>query len=125
MFSSRRTIAFFAVFGVGAIVAAAVFAFTAANTVPETKAGEGSEQITGYVVSSVHYTLNATDPSKIDAVAFQLDTAAPSGSTIRARLEPAGTWYVCTNTGAAVSCTTTSPQAVLSSSTQLTVAAAQ
>ena len=73
-----------------AVVAAAVgvagFAFTASNTVPDTKAGDGSGTITGFVVSSVHYTLNGTDPDLADAVSFTLDSAPVAGSTLRAQL---------------------------------------
>lgn len=126
MFTTRRVIVLFSVAGVAAIIAAAVFAFTAANTVPESKAGEGAEQITGYVVDSIHYTLNTTNPSLVDAVSFNLDSAPVAGSTIRVRLNPTGAvWYNCTNVGVAVTCVTTSPQATTANSTQLAVVVAQ
>lgn len=125
MLTTRRALILGGVAGVAAIIAAAVFAFTAANTVPESKAGEGSEAITGYVVASIHYTLNVADPSKVDAVAFNLDTAPPAGGTIRARLSATGSWYNCTNVGVAVTCVTTAPQATTATSTQLSVVVAQ
>ena len=112
-----------------AIIAAAVgvagFAFTASNTVPATKAGDGSGAITGFVVSSVHYTLNGTDPDLADAVSFTLDSAPIAGSTLRAQLVTSGAWYTCTNTGTAVSCPTTSPQATVVSANNLRVVVAQ
>src|SRR5438270_6416057 len=93
----------------GAVVAGAVgvagFAFTASNTVPDTKAGDGTGTVTGYVVSSVHYGLNSTDPTKADSVTFSLDSTPKSGSTIKTKV--GGVWYSCTNTAAAVTCDTT------------------
>jgi len=100
---SRMLISGAAVAGVMAIGG---FAFTASNTIPNTKAGDGSGTITGYVATSVHYTLNA-DPANIDEVEFTLDSTPVAGSTIQAQLVTAGTWYDCTNVAAAVSCDTT------------------
>jgi hypothetical protein len=97
------------------------YAFTAANTVPDTKAGDGSGTITGYVVTGVHYTLNGTDPSKVDAVAFTVDSTPVAGSTLKVQLVSSGTWYTCTNVATAVSCTTTSPQATVVPANQLRV----
>jgi len=108
-----------------ALLVGAGFAYTAANTVDETKGGEGTGVVSGYNVASVHYTLNTADPTKIDAVAFSLDSAPVVGSTIRVRLIPAGTFYTCTNTGVAVTCPTTSPQGVVSTTSALTVVVAQ
>jgi hypothetical protein len=100
------------------------YALTASNTVPITRTGAGSGVISGYTVSNVHYQLNATDPRNVDSVAFDLDTAPSAGSTIRIKLQSAGsTWYACTASGAAASCTTTSPQATAAAANELTVVA--
>ena len=80
-----------------ALVMTATYAFTAANTVEASKAGDGAGAVTGYNVTGVHYTLNATDPGVVDSVSFNLDSAPVAGSTIRARLNPTGPWYTCTN----------------------------
>jgi archaellin len=103
-------------------VAAGIYAFTASNTVPGSKAGSGSGAITGYTVSNIHYTPNATDPRKLDAVAFTLDAAA---GTVKAQVDTvAGDWYSCTNTsGNNWSCDTTSPQANVQPADQLSVVA--
>jgi len=91
-----------------ATLAVASLGFAASNTVPASKAGDGSGAISGYTVSAVHYNLNSTDPASIDAVTFTLDSEPASGSTIRVKLVAAGTtWYVCTNVTTAVTCTTT------------------
>jgi hypothetical protein len=104
----------------GAIVAG-TYAFTAANTVPTTKAGDGSGAVSGYTVSSVHYTLNAANPYNIDSVAFNVDVAPVAGSTLRAQLAPAGSWYTCTNVATAVTCNTTAPVQTVLLATSLRV----
>jgi len=87
------------------IMAAAVYGFAAANTVPTSKAGDGAGVVSGYTVSSIHYNLNATNPRNIDSVTFNLDAAPTAGSTIKIKLVSADTtWYTCTNIGAAITC---------------------
>jgi len=105
---------------VGGLVAG-TYALTAANTVPASKAGDGSGVVSGYVLSSIHYDLNATNPANIDQITFTLDSAPVAGSTIRAQLAAAGSWYSCTNVGAAVTCATTAPQATVLAATSLRV----
>jgi hypothetical protein len=89
------------------LVMTATYALTASNTVAASKAGDGSGTVSGYAISGVHYNLNATNPSTIDSVQFNLDSTPVAGSTVRAQLEPAATWYSCTTSGTAVTCTTT------------------
>jgi hypothetical protein len=105
-----------------ACVAAAMYGFTASNTVTAKAAGDGSGSISGFTVSSVAYTLNASDPSKIDAVAFSISPA--STTTLKVKLESAASsWYSCTNSSGSVSCTTTSPQATVAAADELRVVA--
>jgi hypothetical protein len=106
-----------------ALVMTATYAFTAANTVEASKAGDGAGSVSGYNVTNVHYTLNASDPGAVDSVSFNLDSAPVAGSTIKARLSPTGTWFDCTNAGVAVSCTTTG--ATVLGATELRVVVAQ
>jgi hypothetical protein len=101
------------------------YAYTASSTVPNTSAGDGAGTITGYVVSSVKYNLNAGNPQNIDSLTFNLDSTPVAGSTLKAQLAAAGSWYTCTNVAAAVTCTTTSPQATVAAATQLRVVVAQ
>ena len=108
------------------LTATSVYAFTAANTVPTSKAGVGSAVISGYTVSAVHYNLNSTDPAKIDSTTFTLDTAPAVGSTTRVRLDSTGTtWYNCTFVGANVTCVTTTPAATVAAADQLEIVVAQ
>jgi hypothetical protein len=106
-------------------LATGAYAYTDSNTVPATKAGDGSGAITGFVVSSVKYNLNASNPSNIDTVTFTLDSTPAAGSTLKSQLAPAGSWYTCTNVAAAVTCVVTSPQATVTAATNLRVVIAQ
>lgn len=93
----------------------------AANTVPTSIAGSGSGSISGYAISAITYTLNATTPTNVDAVVFTLDGAA---TTVKAKLTAAGsTFYACTNVSFVWTCVTTSPQATVSGIDQLSVIA--
>lgn len=106
-----------------AIIASGSYALTAANTVPASKAGDGAGTVTGYTVSDIHYNLNATDPSKADSVQFNVDTAPPTGSTVKVQVKSGGTWHSCTNILVAVTCTFTVAEAVADISSLRVVAA--
>ena len=108
-----------------AALAAGAYAYTASNTVGASQAGDGSGAITGFVVSSVKYNLNASNPSNIDSVTFSLDSSPAAGSTLKAQLAPAGSWYTCTNVSTSVTCAVTSPQATVAAATSLRVVIAQ
>jgi hypothetical protein len=108
---------------IAAILASAAYAFTAANTVPGTQAGSGAGTISGYTATAVTYTLNATTPTNIDAVAFTINPTTTA--TVKVQLAAAGSWYSCTNTAGSVSCATTAPQMTVVAATQLTVVAVQ
>ncbi|HEY8703820.1 MAG TPA: hypothetical protein VIL98_03630 [Gaiellaceae bacterium] len=118
---TSRKVIFIAI--LSGILASAAYAFTAANTVPGTQAGSGSGTISGYTATAVTYTLNATTPTNIDAVAFTISPTTTAA--VKIQLAAAGTWYSCTNTAGSVSCTTTSPQATVVAATQLSVVAVQ
>lgn len=108
---------------VALIFAVGTYAFTASNTVPATTAGSGSGAISGYTVSAVSYTLNATNPQNVDQVAFTISPATTA--TLKVQLVTGGSWYTCTNTAGSVTCATTSPQVTAVAANQLTVVAAQ
>jgi hypothetical protein len=117
---TRKVIAvLLVVLGLSAIITA----MTAANTVPASKAGDGSGAISGYTVSAVHYNLNATNPQNIDSVTFTLDSVPVAGSTVKIKLVAAGsTWFSCTMTGANASCTTTGATVVAADQLNVVVA---
>ena len=100
-------------------------ALTASNTVPDSQAGDGAGNITGYTVTEVSYDLNATDPTIIDEVAFTLNSAPETGSEIQVRLNSSSTErYACTNVSAAVTCDTSgSPEITVVDADELRVVA--
>jgi hypothetical protein len=106
---------------VAGVLATATYAFTATNTVPASRAGDGSGAISGYTVSNVAYNLNATNPSTLDSVEFTLDAAA---SVAKIKLVSSGsTWFDCTSSGNDWTCATTG--AAVAPADQLQVVATQ
>lgn len=122
---SRFTGRLVAVSMLAAVLVAGTYAYTAANTVPTSKAGDGSGAVSGYTVTAVHYNLNATNPQNVDSVTFTLDTAPVAGGTIKAQVDGTN-WYTCSFVSTAVTCTTTGPpQATVLGATSLHVVVAQ
>jgi hypothetical protein len=108
---------------VAVVVASGGYAYAATNTVASSNAGAGSGLVSGYTVSDLAYIVDSSAPTNLDEVTFAI---APVGtSTIKIQLAPAGSWYRCTNAAGSVSCNTTSPQATVATTTQLTVVAAE
>ena len=97
-------------------------ALTAANAVPESKAGDGANDITGYEVTDVDYTL-AANPQHIASVSFVLDSIPGAGSEIRVRLATGGSWYTCTSVDEDVTCDTSSPVMTVAAANELRVIA--
>jgi hypothetical protein len=93
------------------LLSSGVYAFAAANVVPESGAGQGAGDISGYTVSNVTYTLDSTDPQELDAVDFDLAATAGAGTPTSVQVQmdsSGGTWYSCTaGTPPAYSCTVT------------------
>jgi hypothetical protein len=117
MLLSPKVFGRIAVIGAVLGLAGGAYGLTAANTVPTSKAGDGSGAVSGYTVTAIHYALDTTtpNPSNVKKLTFTLDTAPAAGSTLQVKV--GGTWYACTNVTTAVTCDTTV-------GTQLTVAAA-
>jgi hypothetical protein len=110
------------------VLAGSGYAFAAANTVDATIAGEGAGAVTGFVITDIVYTLNATDASKIDSVAFTTDGVA---TIAKVNLNPLtkDSWYACVDTdgvGAvnAWTCNTTAaPTGTVALMTEITIVA--
>jgi hypothetical protein len=128
----RSPITIIAAVGIGLLIAGGAYAFTASNTVPAGNVGAGSGAVSGYTITAMHYNLDATTPTNIDSLTFQISPVVPSTSTgkvvISAALSTGGpTTYTCTTdtTGETVTCATTSPQLSAALLTGVTVVAAQ
>lgn len=96
------------------ILIAAVYAFAAANSVPESGAGDGTGVVSGYTVTNIVYAPNATNPSTLDSVSFALAPTAGAGAptVVRASVDGGTTWsanctlatgtWTCNLSGAAI-----------------------
>ena len=93
------------------LLATAAYGFAAGNSLQETGAGDGQEDISGYTISNVTYTLNATNPVNIDKVTFDVaPTAGANAPTdVRVKLVTGSrTWFTCgLDTGTTWDCTIT------------------
>ncbi len=82
-----------------AVVLVGRAAFAAANTVPESSAGQGSGVVSGFTITNIDYNLNGTDPQLIDTVTFDAQAAdvAQTGTLTVETLFDASTtdWYAC------------------------------
>ena len=80
---------------VAIVIAGSAYAFAGTNTVTTaTKAGEGSAVVSGYTITDVVYTFNATDPTMIDTVTL---TTSALATVVKVKLvAEGGAWYGCT-----------------------------
>lgn len=89
---SPRRLAALAVF---AIIAMSAFGFAASNTFPgANRAGTGTDTVSGYQVTNIHYVLNSAADAATD-VTFTLNGPA---STVVASMQGVAS-NACTNTG--------------------------
>lgn len=79
------------------LVSLTIYGFAAANTVPESGAGDGSGAVSGYTVSNIAYTLLGSDPSKLQQVDFDVAPTAGAGpaSDVRITVDAGTTWVTC------------------------------
>ncbi len=115
----KRALKLFIIGLIAFVLATAAYAYAANNTVPAGRAGAGSGAISGYTISGVTYTLDASNPVNITAVGFTLDAGA---TTVKVRLVSGGTLFNCAGGPTAWSCTI-SGVTVLSANTLEVVAA--
>lgn len=93
--------------GIFGLLAVFTYGFAASNNVDPSNAGDGSAAISGYDVTGVHYTLDATDPSSVTSVSFDISPALPATGTARISLNGGTSWLAagsCSGT-TTVSCT--------------------
>ena len=106
---------------VAAALATGAYAFTATNTVPDSNAGSGSGTISGYTVTNIAYTLNATTPSDIDSMTFTLNASA---ATVKAKIVSGSTAYTSCSIAGGVNVTCNfAPDIAITTADQLSVIA--
>ena len=103
------------------------YAFAAANVVPESGAGDGSGDVSGYTISNIEYTLLSSNPTKIEYI--EMDVAATAGagdaSDVRITIDGGTSWVTCTGpVGSTWTCTfTVGSEPSVSSTSSLQVVA--
>lgn len=79
------------------IVAGSVgYAYAASNSGLAGPGGDGVGTVSGYSVGNVSYVLNSLDPTRIDAISFDLDADFGVPRTLKVKLNSdSDTWHTC------------------------------
>jgi hypothetical protein len=128
MFVSRLlSIRTFAAIAFALIFAVATRGFAAQNTVPVSAAGDGTNTISGYAITAVAYTLNATNPQNLESVRFTVTppVGALAPTTVKAQLTTSGAWFTCSNGGTGTTYTCAVTGVTTLAATDLRIVAAQ
>jgi hypothetical protein len=80
------------------IIAGSAYAFAAANVVPDTNAGYVASVVSGYTVGNIVYDLDATDPTLVDAITFDINPTTGTNKALLVMVQTAtgGAWTTCT-----------------------------
>ena len=94
------------------LIIGGVYAFAAANVVPDSAAGYKANVVPGYTVSDIVYDLDDANPTLIDAITFNISPTSGSvvAATVKIQTAGAGAWTNCslaagTPPAMAVTCT--------------------
>lgn len=89
------------------VIGGSAYAFAASNTIADSAAGYAGVAVPGYDVTNIVYDLDATDPTIVDEITF--DIAPLSGSaaavTVMVQTEAAGSWTTCLVASGTATCT--------------------
>ena len=89
------------------VIGGSAYAFAASNTIADSAAGYAGVAVPGYDVTNIVYDLDATDPTIVDEITF--DIAPLSGSaaavTVMVQTEAAGSWTTCPVASGTATCT--------------------
>ncbi len=79
------------------VIAGSAYAFAATNTVAESAAGFKASVVPGYAATNIVYDLDATDPTLVDAITFDISPSSGSAAAalVKVQTEDAGTWTDC------------------------------
>lgn len=103
-------------------LATVTYAYAAANTVPASTAGDGAGAISGYTISNIVYTLDASNPANINKITFTLSAAA---TVVQVSTTNAAPYQSCTISGGTSVTCTFSPEVTVLNATNLRVIATQ
>lgn len=77
------------------VAGSAGYAFAASNTGLAGPGGDGAGSISGYAVGNVSYTLNFDDPTRLDAVSFDIDAGDVMPEVMVKLVSDSTTWHDC------------------------------
>jgi len=78
------------------IVAGSVgYGFAASNTGLSGSGGDGVGQISGYAIDNISYTLSSQDPTRLDAVSFDIDGGAAMPAVMVKLVSESEDWHSC------------------------------
>jgi hypothetical protein len=78
------------------------YAFAASNTGLSGAGGDGAGLISGYTVSDISYSLDSSDPTRLDAVNFAIDGGAATPSVVVKLVSDSDDWHPCVVSNAEV-----------------------
>ena len=106
------------------ILSAVAFGFAAANSVPETGAGDGAGDISGYDITAIQYTLLGSDPSKVSSVSFTVSptAGAAAAGTVEITIDGGTNWVSCAPSW---TCTFASPEPTVLAAASMQVVATE
>lgn len=82
-----------------AVIAGSAYAFAAQNTVANPgAAGYKANVVPGYTITNVVYDLNASDPTKLDKVIFDIDPTSGSAEAVTVKISVTSTQDFTTST---------------------------
>ena len=89
------------------IAAVAAFGFAAANTVPDTSAGDGEGTISGYTISNISWQLDAGHPGEFVGLSMTVTpkNGAPNAGTVLVSLNETSPAVSCTGSSASTAWT--------------------
>jgi len=93
-----RNLKFLLILLVIILIGGAVYAFAAQNTVPDSAAGYRANVVPGYTVTNIIYDLDATDPTIVDAITFDISPTSGTAAAVTVMIQTAnaGSWTTCT-----------------------------
>jgi hypothetical protein len=82
---------------VAVVIAGSAYAFAAANTVPDSAGGYAASVVPGYTVTSIVYDLDATDPTLVDLITFNISPTSGTvvAAIVKVQTAAAGSWTNC------------------------------
>ena len=84
------------------VAGSAGYAFAASNTGLAGPGGDGAGSISGYTVGNVSYTLNSSDPTRLDAVSFEIDAGDVLPAVMVKLVSSSDAWHDCAVSAAQV-----------------------